>query len=301
MVVAPPIVLTSRLMACILSVIPAWQMPTHNQPPAASRYQVQPRSSSMKRVRSHADAGGSEILRMPGVRCSSCSGAVFAINDQAAIDAACSRTLYSHAPGSHPVMLCKRSLTDNSVPSSLISVSVSPGKEASSRPIAVSAASGKYARPDVSLGVETTCAIRAVPSLADSPNTARLRDTGGAGRTLNVSSVITDSVPQEPVTSLLMSYPLTFFMTLPPDFQVSPRPLIALTPRIWSRALPALNRRGPARLPMKLPPTVPSSSTWYILFKAGGSKARCWLCFDNSSRISVIGVPGRAVMTSSSG
>ena len=97
-----------------------------------------------------------------------------------------------------------------------------------------------------------------------------------------MSSVTTDSVPPGTGNQFAHVIPADVFYYLAAGFPGFPRPLIALTPRIWSRALPALNRRGPARLPMKLPPTVPSSSTWYILFKAGGSKARCWLCFDNS-------------------
>ena len=40
---------------------------------------------------------------------------------------------------------------------------------------------------------------------------------------------------------------MTFFTTRPPDLKVSPRPDTAVTPRKWSRAAPALIRRGPER------------------------------------------------------
>ena len=45
----------------------------------------------------------------------------------------------------------------------------------------------------------------------------RVRLVSGAGSTLKLSSVTTDRVPQEPASSLLRSYPVTFLITLPPD------------------------------------------------------------------------------------
>ena len=51
---------------------------------------------------------------------------------------------------------------------------------------------------------------------------------------------------------------MTFFTTRPPALNVSPRPDTALTPRKWSRAAPALIRRGPERLAASAPPIVPA-------------------------------------------
>ena len=51
---------------------------------------------------------------------------------------------------------------------------------------------------------------------------------------------------------------MTFFTTRPPDLKVSPRPDTAVTPRKWSRAAPALIRRGPDRLAASAPPSVPA-------------------------------------------
>ena len=53
---------------------------------------------------------------------------------------------------------------------------------------------------------------------------------------------------------------MTFLTTRPPDLIRSPRPVAAWTPSRWSRAAPALIRRGPARLQAKAPPIVPPSA-----------------------------------------
>ena len=112
------------------------------------------------------------------------------------------------------------------------------------------------------------------------------------GRTLIEISVNTVKVPKEPDNILLRSYPVTFFTTVPPDFIVSPLPLIPWNPRIWSLALPTLNLLGPEKLHETTPPIEPSS--WFPLNKGPkslGSKANCWLCLSSSALISLIGVP----------
>ena len=45
--------------------------------------------------------------------------------------------------------------------------------------------------------------------------------------------------------SFTRSSPVTFFITRPPDFTASPRPLTKRTPMRLSRAAPAMIRRGP--------------------------------------------------------
>ena len=49
---------------------------------------------------------------------------------------------------------------------------------------------------------------------------------------------------------------MTFLTTRPPDLKLSPRPLTPRKPRKWSRAAPALIRRGPERLQARTPPSV---------------------------------------------
>ena len=95
---------------------------------------------------------------------------------------------------------------------------------------------------------------------------------------------------------------MTFFTTLPPALNASPRPLIAWKPSRWSRGAPALIRRGPERLQETTPPIVcrrsgvPSSAR-----QSTGSKASiCWRAASSAS-ISSSGVPAAAVSTSSAG
>ena len=86
----------------------------------------------------------------------------------------------------------------------------------------------------------------------------------GFGKTFTAISVKTVKVPKEPDNILLRSYPVTFFTTVPPDFIVSPLPLIPWNPRTWSLALPTLNLRGPEKLHETTPPIEPSS--WFPLY-----------------------------------
>ena len=53
---------------------------------------------------------------------------------------------------------------------------------------------------------------------------------------------------------------MTFFTTLPPVLKLSPKPDTACAPSRWSRAPPALMRRGPASPAAIMPPMVPSSA-----------------------------------------
>ena len=93
------------------------------------------------------------------------------------------------------------------------------------------------------------------------PRIRSVSSVSAAGSTLIVTSVMAASVPQEPAISLQRSYPVTFFTTRPPDLKVSPRPDTAEKPRKWSRAAPALIRRGPERFAASAPPMVPRPAT----------------------------------------
>ena len=66
----------------------------------------------------------------------------------------------------------------------------------------------------------------------------RLSLAAGSGISLNVASVITPSVPREPMYSLHMSYPATFLTTLPPAFVTRPSPVTTLMPIVKSRGVP---------------------------------------------------------------
>ena len=73
-------------------------------------------------------------------------------------------------------------------------------------------------------------------------------------------------------------------------------------PSTWSRAAPALIRRGPLAFAASTPPIVPRPRA---APKSGpksiGSKASIWLCSASSASISASGVPALAESTSSSG
>ena len=58
-----------------------------------------------------------------------------------------------------------------------------------------------------------------------------LRDLGD-GNTLIDISVNTLKVPNDPVITLLKSYPVTFLTTVPPDLIISPFPFTPLKPKI---------------------------------------------------------------------
>ena len=119
----------------------------------------------------------------------------------------------------------------------------------------------------------------------------------GFGKTLIETSVKTANVPKEPDSSLLKSYPVTFFTTVPPDFIISPFPFTPWKPRTWSLALPTLNLLGPAKLQEITPPIDPSL---LLPLKSGpksfGSNANCWLFLSNYLLISFIGVPDFTLM-----
>jgi hypothetical protein len=84
---------------------------------------------------------------------------------------------------------------------------------------------------------------------------------------------------------------VTFFTTLPPVLKLSPKPDTAWAPNRWSRAPPALIRRGPARPAAIMPPMVPdtgvpSSGAVFI-----GSKANCWFLASISDSTSASEAP----------
>ena len=59
------------------------------------------------------------------------------------------------------------------------------------------------------------------------------------------------------ISCLVTATFLLSFTTRPPDLKTSARPETAETPRKWSRAAPALMRRGPERFVASAPPSVP--------------------------------------------
>ena len=103
--------------------------------------------------------------------------------------------------------------------------------------------------------------IAAMACAGSRPRIRSVSSVSAAGSTLIVTSVMAASVPQEPAINLHRSYPVTFFTTRPPDLKVSPRPDTAAKPRKWSRAAPALMRRGPERFAARAPPIVPRPAT----------------------------------------
>ena len=150
-----------------------------------------------------------------------------------------------------------RNDTDGPVPSSRSSVADAPAEAIwpTDDPAATSA--GRCAAPDTSKALDSAAVIARPPASSSSPRTARVRVSSGAGSARTVSSVIAASVPNDPVMSFDRSKPVTFLTTRPPALNGSPRPLTAWNPSMWSRAAPALMRRGPARLQAIAPPSVP--------------------------------------------
>ena len=88
-----------------------------------------------------------------------------------------------------------------------------------------------------------------------------VRLSGAFGRTLNVTSVNTERVPQEPLKPRTRSTPVTFFMTRPPDLIAAPSPFTARKPSMWSRAAPRKMRRGPEMLMAAMAPMLAASGS----------------------------------------
>jgi hypothetical protein len=73
---------------------------------------------------------------------------------------------------------------------------------------------------------------------ADPISISSVVSTAGSARSRTVASVITPSVPHEPVMSLVRSKPATFFTTRPPPRTTLPVPLTNSTPSVTSRGEP---------------------------------------------------------------
>ena len=69
-----------------------------------------------------------------------------------------------------------------------------------------------------------------VAASSASPKNRIVRLSGAIGSTLNVTSVNTASVPQEPDRPRTRSTPVTFFFTCPPDLMAAPSPFTPRTP-----------------------------------------------------------------------
>ena len=164
-----------------------------------------------------------------------------------------------------------------------------------------STAAGRCAAPLVSKGEPTAAQSASTARPSSRPGRTSVAERSGIGSTLKVTSVRNPSVPQEPAISFTRSSPVTFFITRPPDFIASPRPLTKRTPMRLSRAAPAMIRRGPemfaaATAPMVGSPVEPRRTRW-----SAGSKGSCWPLSASVRTTSDSGVPARAAMTSSAG
>ena len=65
-----------------------------------------------------------------------------------------------------------------------------------------------------------------------------VRDSAGTGNTLKLMYAIAASVPKEPIISLAISRPATFFTTMPPLEISFPSSVTKVMPMIMSRAVP---------------------------------------------------------------
>ena len=114
----------------------------------------------------------------------------------------------------------------------------------------------------VPIGIGGFCAMKALSTRNDDPARASRpldRERAGFGNTLKMASLKTPSVPHAPQVSLTKSSPVTFFITRPPDFTMSPRPVTKRTPIRLSRQAPTATRRGPETFPATIPPIVGSA------------------------------------------
>ena len=81
--------------------------------------------------------------------------------------------------------------------------------------------------------------LRAAMAAASESNGSRkLRSTSGIGCTLKFTTAMAASVPNEPIMSLAISRPATFFTTMPPDCTSLPSSVANCMPITRSRAVP---------------------------------------------------------------
>ena len=66
----------------------------------------------------------------------------------------------------------------------------------------------------------------------------KLRSTSGAGVSRRLTTAMPASVPNEPIISLAMSKPATFFTTMPPDCTTLRASVMKRMPMTMSRAVP---------------------------------------------------------------
>ena len=112
------------------------------------------------------------------------------------------------------------------------------------------------AAAETSNGVIMAAHMASTANSSGRPNRIMVAVDSGIGSTLNVTSLTTANVPQLLARPRQTSTPVTFFITRPPDLINSPRPVTARTPMKWSRAAPAVTRRGPEVLVANTPPMV---------------------------------------------
>ena len=81
-----------------------------------------------------------------------------------------------------------------------------------------------------------------------------------SGASLKAASAMMPRVPSAPVYTLFMSYPETFFTTLPPPFVTSPFGLTTFIPINLSLIAPNCARIGPLELVDRMPSMVALSA-----------------------------------------
>ena len=125
-------------------------------------------------------------------------------------------------------------------------------------------------------------------------DTASVRSTFGRAYKRTVTSVMTPSVPHEPVRRRDRSKPATFFTTFPPARTISPRPFTNSRPSSRSLGNPKLVASGPAEAVAIVAPIVPS-------LEPNGSSGSHWSCSPVIRSISASVVPARIVSVRSPG
>ncbi len=95
--------------------------------------------------------------------------------------------------------------TDAAMPSSRIRVSASPAASSVSALVPRHDETGTCAAPDTSKGEPSAVPIAWPAVVASRPRSTSVRSLSARGITFSVTSVITDSVPHDPATSLQRS------------------------------------------------------------------------------------------------
>ena len=135
-----------------------------------------------------------------------------------------------------------------------MTVGGTPSRSPNSRVIEVIVAASMYSSVVTSIPLAMITGTVRVRSASRGNGASTIDCRGGLGYSRNVASVTRASVPSEPVTSCVRSYPVEVFTNLPPDLSTVPSASTISSPRTLCLVTPYFTARDPPAFVPMLPP-----------------------------------------------